>query len=195
MKERRLLYFALGALAAVSIGAVAVHDEGIQFPDGTVQTTAAQNSLRMRGFFLTQSGYSAPDAPTACGQNFHFASLWELFDVSNLAYVYQSPLALTSADSGQGPPSVTDSFTMAEGWVRTGFPSETTLGPGRSNCGAWSTTIDWTEGTTAQLNYYWTPGVYPSVYGPWEISTRSCHLTARVWCVEDVKTGCAVCHS
>jgi hypothetical protein len=51
MKERRFLYFALGVAAVVSVGAVTnqvvsspgalgLSDDGIRFPDGTVQTTA-----------------------------------------------------------------------------------------------------------------------------------------------------------
>jgi hypothetical protein len=41
MKENRILYFALGVLTVVSIGAVSLHNEGIEFPDGSFQATAA----------------------------------------------------------------------------------------------------------------------------------------------------------
>lgn len=41
MTEKRLLYFALGALAVVSIGAMGIQDDGILFPDGSFQATAA----------------------------------------------------------------------------------------------------------------------------------------------------------
>jgi hypothetical protein len=52
MRERRSLYFALGVMTVVSLGAVTnqlapsanplvLRDEGIQFPDGTIQRTAA----------------------------------------------------------------------------------------------------------------------------------------------------------
>ena len=41
MMMNRLLYFALGVLVVVSIGAVGIEDAGIEFPDGSFQTTAA----------------------------------------------------------------------------------------------------------------------------------------------------------
>jgi hypothetical protein len=41
MNEKRFLYFALGVLTVVSVGAVSLHDQGVQFPDGTLQTSAA----------------------------------------------------------------------------------------------------------------------------------------------------------
>ncbi len=41
MKENKILYFALGVLVMTSLGAVSLHDNGIGFPDGSFQTTAA----------------------------------------------------------------------------------------------------------------------------------------------------------
>lgn len=41
MTDNRLLYYALGVLTVVSIGAVSIGDDGVVFPDGSVQTTAA----------------------------------------------------------------------------------------------------------------------------------------------------------
>ena len=41
MTENRLLYFALGVLVVVCVGAVGIEDAGIEFPDGSFQTTAA----------------------------------------------------------------------------------------------------------------------------------------------------------
>ena len=41
MRETRILYFALGVLLVVSVGAVGLHDTGIQFPDGSFQKSAA----------------------------------------------------------------------------------------------------------------------------------------------------------
>lgn len=41
MRESRILYFALGVLFVTSIGAVSLHDDGIEFPDGSFQETAS----------------------------------------------------------------------------------------------------------------------------------------------------------
>ena len=43
MKESRILYFVLGSLVVLTMAQapLAVHSDGIEFPDGTIQTTAA----------------------------------------------------------------------------------------------------------------------------------------------------------
>ncbi|MCP4200619.1 MAG: hypothetical protein GY769_01635 [bacterium] len=41
MRETRILYFALGVVLVVSVGAVSLHDNGVEFPDGSFQETAA----------------------------------------------------------------------------------------------------------------------------------------------------------
>ncbi len=42
MKEKWILYFALGVVAVVSMGqTMGIRNDGIQFPDGSLQTTAA----------------------------------------------------------------------------------------------------------------------------------------------------------
>lgn len=40
MREARILYFALGVLVVVAAGAVTLHDDGIEFPDGSFQASA-----------------------------------------------------------------------------------------------------------------------------------------------------------
>ncbi|NND02992.1 MAG: hypothetical protein HKN91_09410, partial [Acidimicrobiia bacterium] len=40
MREARILYFALGVLVVVAAGAVSLHDDGIEFPDGSFQASA-----------------------------------------------------------------------------------------------------------------------------------------------------------
>ena len=42
MMENRLLYFALGVLVVVSVGAIGIQDDGIEFPDGSFQASAAR---------------------------------------------------------------------------------------------------------------------------------------------------------
>lgn len=41
MKETRILYFALGVLVVASVGAVKLHEDGVEFADGSFQETAA----------------------------------------------------------------------------------------------------------------------------------------------------------
>ena len=56
-----------------------------------------------RGFYLTTSEHNGANALTACTRGFHMASLWEVFDPTNLAY--DTTLGTTDQDSGSGPPS------------------------------------------------------------------------------------------
>jgi hypothetical protein len=65
-----------------------------------------------RAFYLTQTQHTGGEALTACAAGYHMASLWEIFDPSNLRY--ESDLGRKNDDSGFGPP------TGEVGWIRTG---------------------------------------------------------------------------
>ena len=153
MTEKRWLYFALGVTTVISIGSVtnqlgplappgvALSDIGITFPDGSVQTSAAPRDPR-RAFYLTGTRHTGDEADGTdgngagvCANGYHFASMFEILDVSNLRYDVDR--GFLQADSGQGPPS------NWSGWIRTGFgPSaiQTDLGSlgdgGFVNCAA-----------------------------------------------------------
>ncbi|MFC2030571.1 hypothetical protein ACFLWA_07585 [Chloroflexota bacterium] len=134
-----------------------------------------ESSTGMRQFYLTQDIYTVPQAGSGvCADGYHFASMWELMDPSNLQY--NTDLGRTQDDSGQGPPS------NLEGWVRTGYASikDSTVGTG--NCENW-TVADSTEGAPwARLNFSWeTPGAFPA----WVVGNTYCDLNRFVWCVED----------
>ena len=208
MSEKRWLYFALGVTTVISAGAVTnqlvpltsttglgLSDAGITFPDGTVQTTAAQSDSR-RKFYLTtteyQGGPGSGDSPLeACAAGFHMASLWELADLGDLSYDLENPSARTRDDSGEGPP-VSEAVGGAafRGWVRTGFGSSGALESGEGNCNAWTTTSEAAFGTRVFLPSDWRDpafgGFFPLVWGtPWAGGLLSCTDSSSVWCVED----------
>jgi hypothetical protein len=79
---------------------------------------------------LTKNSADGSQALTACAAGFHMASLWEIFDPSNLQY--DGTLGRTNDDSGFGPP--TADFFLNGGWVRTGFGSSATGAVGETNC-------------------------------------------------------------
>lgn len=166
-----------GALTvAVLMGAagpLGLRDDGIQFPDGTVQTTADSR----RAFYLTDTTSNGASALSACASGFHMASLWEIYDVSNLRYADEIADAHTSADSGEGPPNV------AGGWIRTGWNSSNSSQPGVDNCNAWSTTSG--EGTAVQLEFGWGFYSVANSIPPWRSDTTECVVPRFVWCVED----------
>jgi hypothetical protein len=75
---------------------------------------SAEAAKGPRKFYLTQDKFNGSEALTACAEGYHMASLWDIFDISNLNY--DTTLGLTYDDSGSAPPS-------DNGWIRTGVPS------------------------------------------------------------------------
>jgi len=110
-------------------------------------------AAKPREYYLTKGTFqgnqilSPPAATPACAPGFHFASLWEIFDTSNLKYA--TSLGLTQDDSGSGPPTIL-------GWVRTGFSKETSAMAGQANCNAWTSNASSANGTIAELGPGWT---------------------------------------
>jgi hypothetical protein len=106
------------------------------------------------------------------------ASLWEIFDTSNLRYNTQ--LGATAQDSGLGPPSISG---LSEGWIRTGWSASNSETVGFGNCNAWTSASVDDSGTVVHLDFSWdSTGVRIS---PWNAFTTVCSSGPRVWCVQD----------
>jgi hypothetical protein len=139
-------------------------------------------STGMREYYLTQTLHNGGDADGTdgngagvCAAGYHFASLWEILDPSNLKY--DTILGEMNTDSGQGPP------TMTIGWVRTGYTSNSTsFTAGQGNCGAWANSGVSDRGTAVYLPNDWTAGQDIHI---WEVFNQPCSSAAYVWCVED----------
>lgn len=134
-----------------------------------------------RRFYLTTGLVNGAAPLTACASGFHMASLWEIFDTSNLRY--ETSLGFNEADSGSGPPA-SPAGSTAYGWVRTGFVASSVFTgvPGTSNCDSWTTATG--NGTAVRLSTNWNTlntGPSPS----WVALESSCTLIRRTWCVED----------
>lgn len=135
-----------------------------------------------RRYYLTAEEVNGANALDACTRGYHMASMYELFDTSNLQYavVPQRNVAtwFDYADRGSGPPSET-----LWGWVRTGKPSGNSVDdtPGRANCNAWTSTAG--EGSAMIPKVHWT--TVTAGFGAWEGVSVSCASTAPVWCIED----------
>jgi hypothetical protein len=111
----------------------------------------AANNKGPRKFYETKDSVDGAHALTACAAGYHMASLWEIFDPSNLRY--NTNLGMTSDDSGFGPPNT--------GWIRTGQRSNggTPLSPGFNNCNAWTAADSLNNGTAARLDALWSTTV------------------------------------
>jgi hypothetical protein len=135
-------------------------------------------AAKVRSFYLTKASFNGAQALTACASGYHMASLWEIFDTSNIKY--DTALGLIKDDSGSGPPS------FSFGWIRTGFVSANAL-PGRANCSAWTSYQSSDAGTLVGLVLDWVPPsgglLYPIT--PWTALTTLCNQQFPVWCMED----------
>jgi len=128
----------------------------------------------MRKYYLKAGFFDGMHAISACDSGYHFASLWEILDPSNLQY--NNTLGYNRLDSGQGPPARTTGF------VRTGYDGHVLNAPGDANCDNWSSDSSGEWGSSAGLEDIWTTGGEMHV---WDVSTRECDSIGYVWCVED----------
>lgn len=129
-----------------------------------------------RRYYLTQLGYLADGALTACASGFHMAHMAEIADPSG--FVYDTTRGLSRDDSGSGPP-------FDQGWVRTGATSSTssTFTPGLANCASYTIAASSEGGTGLRIDADWSSAAEnPS---PWVAEYWPCDFSNRVWCVED----------
>jgi hypothetical protein len=134
---------------------------------------------RPRAYYLTQALHTGAEALSACAAGYHMASLWEIFDTSNVRYNPQ--LGLTQGDSGSGPP------TFVLGWIRTGNDAREGGAAGFANCNAWTSDAELDGGTIVFLPSSWvlTEGASVSGISPWQPGTGGCSGARPVWCVQD----------
>ena len=146
----------------------------------TEQPARADSKKGLRTFYLTKDFHDGSQALTACAPGFHMASLWEIFDPSNLRY--DATLGFTRDDSGSGPPQ--GSF----GWIRTGTGATTSNFAGVGNCNAWQSNAPSTAapksssrtvGRRACHRARFTPGLAQSEPGPKSNACGAWRINAR----------------
>jgi hypothetical protein len=138
---------------------------------------SAQQGRPFQGtkFYLTTTLHDGANALTACANDFHMASIWEIVDPSNLQY--DTRLGTTTADSGSGPPS------FPGGWIRTGGSSSAT-----TNCSVWSSNNPGQNGNIVLLPEDDGLGPWNGTgvqVSPWLPGRGNCSTPFRVWCVQD----------
>ena len=134
--------------------------------------------LQQRQFYLTQTTHNGGQALSACASGYHMASLWEIFDTSNVRY--NSVLGLTKGDSGFGPP------TNEPGWIRTGAVASPASSPGLGNCNAWTSASSMDNGTVVGITFVWDSAEVIRIT-PWVTGAPApiCFAAFHVWCVQD----------
>lgn len=154
--------------------------EGSRTTSGNVCSDGSCSARGARRFYLTSSLHDGSEALQACADGFHMASLWEIYDISNLEYTRTPRSGVSAAvtdDSGEGPP------TGMTGWVRTGNDSSGSSQPGVGNCEVWSNVGS--LGTILTLNGLWDTDPAAGEFEFWSAGGTECSVTIRVWCVEN----------
>lgn len=138
-----------------------------------------------KSYYLTQTQHNGSQALTACAEGYHMASLWEIFDPSNLKY--DTALGADSNDSGSGPPTVAivAGHIFSGGWIRTGGGSVSGGAPGEANCSNWTLDTAATGGTVVGLGELWSSTSNVTPVSPWRAFAQSCQEPQPVWCVQD----------
>lgn len=172
---------ALGLLPVVLLVTLTVNSARATAPDSPSTPSA---TFGVRQYYLTRLLVQAHEAPSACADGYHFASIWEIADPSTLKY--NSSLGLFGPDSGGGPPTAISFIGIpltTQGWVRTGFAFSTSSIIGQANCGNWLSNNSFYWGTAANLPSNWTGGEQD--IGVWNVGARTCDTNLWVWCVQD----------
>lgn len=114
------------------------------------QPKSLQTTALMPSYYITDLSFYPDEAPTACAAGYHFASLWEISNPSNLRY--NTTLGQTTLDSGSGPPTI-----QGLGWVRTGYNAGNVSNVAdQANCNLWISRSNLANGSVAALPQLWT---------------------------------------
>ena len=136
-----------------------------------------------RLYYLSRDMRPGSSALSGCATGYHMASLWEIFDTSNLKYNTQ--LGLIADDSGFGPP-ISVNGEGALGWIRTGSEADSGSTAGQANCNAWTfENGEAASGTVAQPALDWRASTAATSISPWITKTGFCSLPQHVWCAQD----------
>ena len=165
----RGLVAALLVVAAAVVVALLVRGPSPASAAGEAVSAATDN---MRRYYLGGPVADGTLPIGSCEPGYHFASVWEILDTSNL--VYNTSLGVPAPDSGWGPPSTW------YGWVRTGATSQNNATPGQANCNVWDSTSGY--GTIVRVAADWLAG---SELHVWDAGIADCAVPNHVWCVED----------
>jgi hypothetical protein len=177
--DRRLAMAATLLLAVFVCLTYLAWGEGIALAAKDQAPSAVNGLVRLRQYYITADTHNGANTLSACADGYHMASLWEIYDTSNLSY--NTSLGKTSGDSGFGPP------TEGPAWVRTGWydTQSDQDSSGIANCVAWTSEADDMYGSVARVQPDWENDHGPYLYPNWQTWTNTCDTSTRVWCVED----------
>jgi len=152
-----------------------------QAPEAVAVPQIQFNGLRR--FYRTSTAYTPTLASTACVTGYHFASIWELLDPSNLEYAAEELDAWSGPlyDMGEGPITGADDGPIMA-YARTGYNADVSGVSGKANCNNWQSDDENHYGTMVGLTHEW--GSAEDMF-IWNVGVNTCNVRAGVWCVED----------
>ena len=127
-------------------------------------------SSSKKSYYLTSQEVLGDDVLFQCRRGFHFASIWEIRDTSNLKY--NTRRGYTTEESGFGPPA------GVPGWLRSG------LNDGRT-CENWTAAEGFLGpiGQVAPWELYELP--HDQGGDGWDLNYHPCWEPLQVWCVSN----------
>ena len=173
-----ILLVILGTISLV----FAALDQGSVAAAEPAPSISADSNLRQYYLKSPGSAGNTLSGGGVCADGYHFASLWEILDPSNLKY--NSDLGVTSADNGEGP------VNAQVGWVRTGFTNNNTTTPGRANCDGWTTTSGY--GTAIYLSDDWSTSALMHVMMEARLHNRLGYPNGVVVCRKTANGGVGI---
>jgi len=169
----------LGLVAALVVSAALALSGGLASraagQAGQDVARPSTSSAPARRYYMTRAQVSGADTETVCEPGYHFASIWEIIDPSNLRY--NPDLGEDQADSGLGPPA------DYPAWVRTGGSSVASDRAGYGSCLAWTSSDPADRGSVTWLGTIWEDAT--GDIGNWQAGATMCNELRRVWCVQN----------
>ena len=141
------------------------------FTIGSASVSVADVRAKKKYYVTQGADFDGNEALTACDKRYHMASLWEIFDTTNLEY--DTTRGRTTADSGIGPCN-----SDCTGWVRTDNEASTAATAGVGNCDAWMSDSGSHYGTQVYLSRTWNSGAEEA--SPWTAFAGTCDEKTRV---------------
>ena len=141
-----------------------------------------------RRYYLTIGETNGGGPKFMCASGYHFASVFELMEVSQLEYNGSEGRNLD--DAGEGPPSgnLLSGPLRSSGWVRTGSAAAVAISTDAApNCNDWVSVAKAEIGAVAYLPRPG-PATLSSAYvaeAPFIVSGLNCANLRPVWCIED----------
>lgn len=178
-------------LTGLAVSQVGPESVGIDGGTAIGRNACLRGSCAPRGrrYYLTEDTFDGSQAadPTNCDAGFHFASIYEITDTTQLSY--DQTRGATPLDQSEGPPA------LRQAWVKTGTGPSTATLAGSADCQGWTSANSNHQGSLVSLgangtgtsNFalnLWNDPVNSTLL-PWVGGTTQCILPRPIVCLED----------